>query len=330
MLSPGNANQLLYDPEQARRDSWTRRNQVLPPAATPTTTRLLREQSWPDLTVQLLEEPACVLPVLLPPPTSIRLIVSLSGSLRLAYGSGGRRSVHDNTTRSTVKLTTPYGQPYEMQWVPLTPEPVRTAHLYLAPELLARTAEAAGLRPARVELREGHGLPDPLLHAVSLALAQALAHAPATGLDHLYADAAAQLLAVHLLRRYGVFPPPLPGHHRGQLPAPRLRAVRDYVRAHLSENIRLEELAALVFLSPYHFCRVFKRTTGLTPQQFVIRQRIERAAELLRQPGLSVKEVAAAVGYASSSHFAQLFVRHTGRLPVSYLKGPGIGPDLLK
>lgn len=316
----GNANTLTYNPEQARRDPWVTKNRVLPlalpPAGTLTTTRLLREQSWPGLTVQLLEEPACVTPALLPPPTSIRLILNLSGSLRLAYSSGGKRSVHD-TTCGTVKLTTPHGQPYEMQWVPLTPEPVRTAHVYLAPELLARTAEAAGLHTTRVELREGSGLHDPLLHAVSLALA--LAHAPATGLDHLYADTAAQLLAVHLLRRYGVFAPP-PPNHRGQLPAPRLRAVRDYVRAHLSENIRLEELAALAFLSPYHFCRVFKRTTGLTPQQFVIRQRMERAVELLGRPGLSGKEVSAAVGYASYSHFAQLFLRHTNQLPVNFLK----------
>ena len=134
-----------------------------------------------------------------------------------------------------------------------------------------------------------------------------------------FAETATQLLAAQLLRRHCAFVHELPAHRGGQLPAERLRQLRDYVQAHLRESIRLEELAALVFLSPYHFCRVFKRTTGLTPHQFVIQQRLERAVSLLRGSGLNVSQVAEAVGYASPTHFAQLLVRHTGRLPTEYL-----------
>ena len=320
MTTPlGNANTLRYDAAEARKSRWFQRTlaasrEVALPTAS--ATQLLREQHWPSLTVQVFEEPAFVSPIELPPPRQHRLMLLLSGTMRMNLLSGGRQLTY-NSMPGTVKLTMPQHLPYEMQWVPLAAEPIRTAHVYLADGLLARTAEAAGLSATRVELREGSGIADPFLYQLGFALAQELASPAALG--GLYAETAAQLMAAHLLRHHCAFTHALPGQ-RGKLPATRLRHVRDYVRAHLSEAIRLEELAALAHLSPYHFCRVFKRTTGLTPNQFVIRQRLEQAIELLRYSSLNVSEVAAAVGYASPTHFAQLFVRHTGRLPTDYLK----------
>lgn len=315
----GNANTLRYDAAEARKSRWFQqalaasREVALPSASE---TRLLLEQRWPSLTVQLFEEPAFVSPIELPPPRQHRLMLLLSGAMRMNLLSGGRQLTY-NSAPGTVKLTTPQHLPYEMQWVPLTAEPIRTAHVFLAEGLLVRTAEAAGLSPGRIELREGSGIADPFLYQLGATLAQELASPAALG--GLYAETAAQLLAAHLLRHHCAFTHALP-ERRGKLPAARLRAVRDYVRAHLSEAIRLEELAALAHLSPYHFCRVFKRTTGLTPNQFVIRQRLDQAVELLRHSQLNVGEVAAAVGYASPTHFAQLFVRYTGRLPTDYVK----------
>ena len=316
----GNVNTLRYDDREASQSRWFAQNRHYAPdfhrPGAPTETRLLREQRWPDLAVQLFEEPACVTPLELAPPHHIRLILLLSGAVRMNLHSGGRPQTY-RSAPGTVKLTAPYHPPYHMQWATLAAEPVRSAHLYLPEDLLTRTAEAAGLNPARIELREGAGVPDPLLYEVGRALAQQL-HGPA-GLDNLFAETATQLLAAQLLRQHCAFAHALPAH-RGQLPAARLRQVRDYVQAHLRETIRLEELAALVFLSPYHFCRVFKRTTGLSPNQFVIQQRLERGVALLRGSGLNISQVAEAVGYASPPHFAQLLVRHTGRLPTDYLQ----------
>jgi AraC family transcriptional regulator len=63
---------------------------------------------------------------------------------------------------------------------------------------------------------------------------------------------------------------------RGGLPIRQLRKVEDYVSDHLAEDICVEGLAALVELSPFHFSRVFKQTTGVSPLQFVMRERITR------------------------------------------------------
>ncbi len=316
----GNVNTLRYDDRDARQSRWFNQTRhyaaaMRRPGAL-AQTQLLREQRWPDLAVQLFEEPTHVTPSELAPPHQVRLILLLSGALRVNLSTGGRQHTY-RSAPGTVKLTAHYHPPYQMQWAALAAEPVHSAHLYLPHDLLMRTAEAAGQNAARIELREGWDVPDPLLYELGRTLAQEL-QGPA-GLDNLFAETATQLLAAQLLRRHCAFVHELPAH-RGKLPAERLRQLRDYVQAHLREPIRLEELAALVFLSPYHFCRVFKRTTGLTPHQFVIQQRLERAVALLRCSGLNVSQVAESVGYASPTHFAQLLMRHTGRLPTEYLK----------
>ena len=323
MLPLGNSNKLTYDPRQARRSPWAKPHREKPGDSQPAAggeTQLLREHHWSGLAVQVFEEPAFVAPVMLAPPRQIRLLLLLSGAMRLGLTSAGRQLQYDSTP-GTIKLTTHHQPPYEMQWATLTATPVRTAHLYLPEQLLTQAAEAAGLNTARIELAAGSAIPDAMLYLLGRTLVQEAASPAARG--PLYGETAAQLLAAQLLRQHCVFAHELPGH-RGRLPTARLRQVREYVQAHLRAAIRLEELAALACLSPYHFCRVFKRTTGLSPNQFVICQRLEKAVALLRHSDLNVGEVAAAVGYASHPHFTHLFVRHTGRLPTDYRPGrPG-------
>ncbi|UOQ68911.1 helix-turn-helix domain-containing protein [Hymenobacter volaticus] len=314
MSLSGNNNTLRYDTQLARpsQKHQTTSSPTGPEADVVTETQLLREQRWPELTVQLFAEPACVTPVQLGPPSQLRLLLLLSGTMRMHVHSGGRELAYTSQA-GTVKLTTPNHLPYQMHWSTLTADPVRTAHLYLPLELLSRTADAAGLNSARVELAEGCAIPDPLLYQVGCALAQQANNAPES--DRLFAETATQLLAAQLLRQHCVFVHELPDH-RGKLTSKQVQQIRDFVQDQIGEVIRLEDLAALVFLSSYHFCRVFKRTTGLSPNQFVIRQRMERASELLRHSGLSVKQVAFAVGYTNHAHFTQLFVRHTKQLPL--------------
>jgi len=309
MTVSGNANTLRYNAQAAKT------HQPLPATAetSPQQTSLLREQRWPQLAIQLFTEPAHIEPTTLQPPSQLRLILLLSGTTRMQIRSHGRAQTYISRP-GTVKLTTPHHQPYEMHWTALSAAPLRTAHLYLPPTLLTRTAEAAGLNPARVEVTEGCNIPDALLYQLSHTLAQEVATFP--GLDSLFAESATQLLAAQLLRRHCAFSHELPDR-RGKLTAAQLRRVRDYVQAHLGSVIRLDNLAELVFLSSYHFCRVFKRTTGVAPNQFVTNERMIRATELLRSSDLSVKQVAAAVGYSSHAHFTQLYARHTGQLPVS-------------
>lgn len=94
--------------------------------------------------------------------------------------------------------------------------------------------------------------------------------------------------------------------------------MEDYVRERLAEEISIETLAGLVELSPFHFSRVFKQATGMSPLQFVTRERITRAQQLIRETSRSLIDIALEVGYTSPSHFAKLFRRLTGVTPTEF------------
>jgi AraC family transcriptional regulator len=104
----------------------------------------------------------------------------------------------------------------------------------------------------------------------------------------------------------------------GTLPACRLRRVTEYIEQNLDKNLRLAELAALVFMSPYHFARLFKYSTGVPPLRFVARQRIARAREFLATQELPIAQISRIVGFRTPSHFTTVFRRVTGVTPRTY------------
>lgn len=103
---------------------------------------------------------------------------------------------------------------------------------------------------------------------------------------------------------------------RGGLPPRRLRLVRDHIEAELASRVRLRDLAVVARLSPFHFCRAFRQSTGMTPHQYVIARRIGRAKELLAESRLPIAAIALEAGFSSqrqlNAHFARA-VRATPR-----------------
>ena len=96
----------------------------------------------------------------------------------------------------------------------------------------------------------------------------------------------------------------------------KLYAVLAYVDEYLDADLSLEELAGLAHLSPFHFARLFKNSTGLPPHQYVIARRVARAMELLRRRDiLLLAEVAVEAGFADQSHFTRHFKRLVGVTP---------------
>jgi AraC family transcriptional regulator len=126
-----------------------------------------------------------------------------------------------------------------------------------------------------------------------------------------------QLLAAHLVEKYTSAAGKRPVY-RGGLPIHQLRKAEDYVAAHLAEEIPIDTLAQLLELSPSHFAHVFKETTGMTPLQFITRQRVTRAQQLIRETSRSLIDVGLEVGYTSPSHFAQVFRRVVGVTPTEF------------
>ncbi|ASC70617.1 DNA-binding response regulator [Halomicronema hongdechloris C2206] len=135
--------------------------------------------------------------------------------------------------------------------------------------------------------------------------------------SQLYVESLANVLAVHLLRHHTTTRAPLPVY-AGGLPQRQLLQVSDYIDAHLGSAITLAELAELVDISQFHFGRLFKRSLGLSPYQYLLQQRVERAKTLLKRTDKPIVAIALECGFNSHSHLGRKFRQLTGMTPKAY------------
>lgn len=95
----------------------------------------------------------------------------------------------------------------------------------------------------------------------------------------------------------------------------RIRPALEYMSAHLSQHITLEQLAASCNLSPAHFCRVFRGITSTAPMQYLTQLRLDRAAQLLKQGDQSVAEIAWETGFEDAGYLSRRFKEKYGLTP---------------
>jgi AraC family transcriptional regulator len=188
--------------------------------------------------------------------------------------------------------------------------PSEVINVALDPAVVA-AASADGGGGVLLENRYG---PDPVVRHLAHALVGALANGPGGG--RLFADGVREALAGHLLRRYGS-PRPRAGGPRRLSPV-ELERVRERIHYDLADELRLADLAAAVPLSPYHFSRAFRATTGVTPHRYVMRCRAEAARALIARTRLGLGEVARRTGFADGPHLARQFRRHFGVTPSAF------------
>ncbi|BAU12396.1 transcriptional regulator, AraC family [Leptolyngbya sp. NIES-3755] len=181
----------------------------------------------------------------------------------------------------------------------------------LSPSLFAQVSEDA-TNCSSVELAPQFATPDPLVHQLGLSLISVLKQNP-TG-SRLYAETTAAMLSVHLLQHYGHRKLEYKQYADG-LSLYRLRQVIEYIHAHLDQELGLAELAAIAHLSPHYFARLFKQSTGMSPHQFVIQQRVERAKSLLLAGQDSIADIAQQVGFANQAHLNVHIKRSFGVTP---------------
>lgn len=224
--------------------------------------------------------------------------------------------------------------PYEVRWRTLGPEDYQSMHVYVGLPVFARAARAlsgTAARPGLPALREVFGERDAILSALLEPLrAEAMAPRPPAG-NALFVQGLAQSLAVHLLRTYPASSDGSNGDgasrpQRGGLPAFKLRRVTDYLETHLADEVAVAHLAREAGSSEFHFSRRFRQTTGLSPLQYLLRLRLARARQLLRETTRPIIEVGLEVGFASPSHFAHRFRRETGLSPSDYRRGGPASP----
>ena len=169
---------------------------------------------------------------------------------------------------------------------------------------------------AAVELLPLFPQPDPLIYQIGLALKTALETGTVT---RLYAETLASALTAHLLQYYSTQKITL-GSYSGGLSKPALKRIVQYIHAHLEQDLSLTELAGLAQMSCHHFARLFKRSTGVSPHQYVIQSRVEQAKQLILQEELTIAEIAQQLGFANQSHLSRHFKRLVGVSPKQLLK----------
>jgi AraC family transcriptional regulator len=191
------------------------------------------------------------------------------------------------------------------------------ALLTLSPEFVREVASEL-IDSNMVELIPQHVTQDPLIYQIALSLKQDIETGYPTG--KLFGESAATMLVVRLLQQYAVRRPKQPIDEHG-LSIYILRQVLEYIQVHLSQDLSIAELAQMVGMSTYYFIRLFKKSMHITPRQYIIHQRVERAKALLRSRDLPIIEVASQCGFTSQSHFTTMFRQATKTTPKAYQQG---------
>lgn len=256
-------------------------------------------------------------------------------------GPWGHGALHDYLPGMNGHVViTYYGEPQDIVWrrgserlagqtrpgtITIIPEghegrwdiagPIGVSHVFLSHErLLACAEQLNGGRP--LELLGRVGFEDPVAARVMEMLGRDAA-AATDPTARLFVEQATDLLITQLVRGHSSFGAIEPPARRG-LADWQLRKVTAYMRDHLDEPIGLDELAALVGLSRFHFCTAFRQAAGSTPHAWLVGLRMERARQLLAHLELPITEIALAVGYETPSSFAAAFRKATGLTPSTY------------
>ena len=133
----------------------------------------------------------------------------------------------------------------------------------------------------------------------------------------LYGDSLSTAFVVALINKCGETPSPI-ANVKGGLSRPNLHRVLSYINEYFAHDVRLRDLAHLAGLSEYHFARSFKQSTGVTPHQYVLQTRIQRAKALLLQPEWSILQISGAIGFGDPSRFAKAFREMVGVGPAEW------------
>ncbi len=242
-------------------------------------------------------------------PDKHHIIVPLAGSFEASMMTVGGHASHGKRTVGHTSIV-PAGQQYFAYWK----EELEDVAVHLDPDFIARSASEL-VQTERVEIITACEGSDPLIHQIGLALAAEVDAGAPTG--SIYAESLVNTLVAHLLRHYSTASERFQLHFGG-LPKHKLRRVLEFIDENLERDLTLAELAEVADLSPFHFARSFKQTTGSTPIQFLMQRRIDFARRLLVESELPIVEIGLRAGFKNQSHFATLFRKITAMTPKAY------------
>ncbi|QJU58667.1 helix-turn-helix transcriptional regulator [Sphingomonas sp. AP4-R1] len=183
---------------------------------------------------------------------------------------------------------------------------------YISQDSLDELAAERGWRQAVRLETDRLGAPDPVMLGLAHALLDRVERPSER--SALFVDHIGLAFHAHLTETYAVVGPPA-RRATGRLAPWQLRRAIDHMVAHLDGDPTIAQLAIECGLSAGHFARAFRQTAGVTPHQWLMRRRVERARELLLHGSLELALIAAACGFVDQSHFSRVFTRLEGESP---------------
>jgi len=238
------------------------------------------------------------------------LHLQLSGSVGLEWWCEGHNGLEETRPGSLVLLDA--GTRDRLRWNGSSERLI----LSITPDFVAQMSEELGTGQT-VEFANRWSLQDPALQHIILEMGRE--SAAAWPLGGLYADLLGTSLASLLLRRHAA-DPLRPAQIKGGLSLAQIRHILEFITANIHTDIRLEQMATELSMTPFHFARVFRASLGTSPYQYVLDQRLRKAQSLLKSGSLSVQAIAGLTGWNSAANFIRAFRQRHGTSPQKWRK----------
>jgi len=241
--------------------------------------------------------------------TSYLAATCLDGSYETEYDGGATGRFCVSTRPGSVSLVGPGRLPPRR-----SKGRVEFLIMEVAPKYLVWAAEELGL-DGRLEVQPLWSGEEEQARHVMLALHNELIVGCPSG--QLFAEYVGLSFATMMLTRHAATPG-RPAVYRGGLSHYKLRQVLAFINDNLATTLSLVDMANLIQMGPCHFARAFKASTGFSPHQYILRRRIDRALEVLKQTHVNLADLAYKLGFSSQGHFTTVFRKMVGVPPNSY------------
>ncbi len=234
------------------------------------------------------------------------LNLTISGKLTTQrHTSSGKNRIDCGNPDSMC--ITPIGQTIKANWE----DEYESVMIEFSPKYLSKMANQMNLS-ANIELIDTVSKKDLLVQQLSLAFLSATNKNETS--SRLYADSLAHTLMFHVIKNY-TNAVDKAKQFLGGLSGYKLRLVKEFINDNLEQDLTLSEISEVADLSHFHFARSFRKTMGVTPQQYITNLRIEKAKNLLSHSNLPIVEVGFQTGFKNQSHFTTLFRKITSFTP---------------